>query len=81
MLVSLFCSLARTKTLKSSHILQVAFGSDFTEGIEEQRNSLKQPRGSGDLAYLVDLSFRGLEMALRYPAYHVSICIGRMTNF
>ena len=46
--------------------LQVAFGSDFTEDIEEQQNSLKQPRGSG-LTYLVDLSFRGLEMALRYP--------------
>ena len=53
--------------------LQVAFGSDFTEDIEEQQNSLKQPRGSGGLTYLVDLSFRGLEMALRYPGYRVCI--------
>ena len=54
--------------------LQVAFGSDFTEDIEEQQSSLnKQPRGSGGLTYLVDLSFRGLEMALRYPGYRVSI--------
>ena len=53
--------------------LQVAFGSDFTEDIEEQQNSLKQPRGSGGLIYLVDLSFGGLEMALRYPGYCVCI--------
>ena len=52
--------------------MQVAFGSDFTQQLEEQALRLS---GKRTLTFLIDFSFKGLDMSLRWPGYRVCIML------
>lgn len=57
--------------------MQVAFGSDFTQQLSEKDERFN---GNHSLTYLVDFSFKGLDMSLRYPGYQVKhSCVMRFT--
>ena len=72
MAILLFCCSTINYSMPTN--LQVAFGSDhadFTRELKGQENCLKQLKGNSSLIYLVDSSFKGLDMTLRFPAYKV----------
>jgi hypothetical protein len=52
--------------------LQVAFGSDFSQPKSDEALGLKHAKGDGSLGFLIDQSFKGVQMGFRNPFNYVS---------
>ena len=55
-------------------MLQVAFGSDFSQPWSDEALGLKHAKGDGTLGFLIDHSFRGVQIGYRNPFHFVSTC-------
>ena len=51
--------------------MQVAFGTDFTEGWSDQSLGLTRAKGNGKITFLIENSFNGLQKRLAIPWYQV----------
>ena len=55
-----------------SLLMQVAFGSDFSNAWSDEALGLKHVKGDGSLGFLMDYSLKGVQTAFRRPLHFVS---------
>ena len=53
-------------------LVQVAFGSDFSQPWSDEALGLKHTKGDGTLGFLIDHSFKGVIVNYKNPFHSVS---------